>query len=103
MAVPQLLYGSETWIRKAKDIQGEKMRFLRAVKGCTRRDLIRNGHIRMGLGIAENLNEKISRYKTECRLHVERMDLTRFSRTLAYHPSEREVWEDCKRWLYEFH
>ena len=54
------------------------MRFLRAVKGYTRGDLIRNDHIRMELGIAERVNEKISWYKTEWRLNVERMDPTRF-------------------------
>ena len=35
--IPQLLYVSETWISKAKDIsriQGAEMRFLRSVKGC---------------------------------------------------------------------
>ena len=67
MAIPQLLYGRDTQIRKPKDIsriQGVEMRFLRAVKGCTRRDLVRNDHIRMELGITESLNEKISRYKT---------------------------------------
>ena len=90
MAIPQLLYGSDTWIRKAKDIsriQGAEMWFSIAVKGCTRRDLIRNDYTRMELGIADSLNEKISRYKMEWQLHVERMDPTRFSRTtLDYHP-----------------
>ena len=57
-----------------------EMRFLRAVKSCTRGDLIRNDNIRMKLGIAESLNEKISRYKMEWRLHVETMDPTRFAR-----------------------
>ena len=36
--MPQLLYGSENFIRKAKDIsriQGTLMRDLRSVKGCT--------------------------------------------------------------------
>ena len=36
MAIPQLLYGSETWIRKAKGIsriQGAELKLLRAVKG----------------------------------------------------------------------
>ena len=45
MAISQLLYGSEIWIRKAKDtsrIQGAEMRFLRAVKGCNRREFIRS-------------------------------------------------------------
>ena len=57
------------------------MRLFRAVKDCTRRDLIGNDYIRMGLRIAESLNEKIVRYKTEWRLHVQRMDTTGFSRT----------------------
>ena len=55
MAIPQLQYGSETWIRTAKDmsrIQGGEMRFLRAVKGCTRRGFIRNDQIRMELGLS---------------------------------------------------
>ena len=63
MAIPQLLYGSETRIRKSKDIsriQGMEMKFLRAVNGCTKRNLIRNDHIRIELGIAVSLNEKIS-------------------------------------------
>ena len=45
VAIHQLLYGSETWIKKAKDIsriQGVEMRFLRHVKDYTRRDLIRS-------------------------------------------------------------
>ena len=41
------------------------MRFLKGVKVYTRRDLVRNYHIRMKLDIAESLTEKISLYKTE--------------------------------------
>ena len=81
------------------------MRFLRAVKGCTMRELIRNDHIRMELGIAEILNEKIPRFKTEWRLHVKRMDPTRFPRRdLDYHPiGKRSVGRAHKLWLDEFH
>ena len=56
-------------------------------KKHTRRDLIRNDHITMELGVAESLNGKIFRYKTEWRLHAERIDPNRFSRRpLDYHP-----------------
>ena len=37
MTIPQLLYGSETWIIKGKGIsrvQGAEMRFLKDLKGC---------------------------------------------------------------------
>ena len=36
--------------------QGAEMRFMRAVKRCIRRDLIRNEHIRIEVVIAESLN-----------------------------------------------
>ena len=49
-------------------IHGAEMKFFRVAKGCTKEDLIRHG---MELGIPESL-----RYKTEWRLHVERMDST---------------------------
>ena len=45
----------------------EYKRFLRDMKGCTRRDLIKNDYIRMELGTAESL------------LHVDRMKTTIFS------------------------
>ena len=67
-----------------------------AVKGRTRRYLIRNYHIRMKLG-----NDKISRHKTEWRLHVERIDSTRFSRkSLDCRPKGKiNVRRPRKRWL----
>jgi hypothetical protein len=39
MAVPVLLYGSETWTLTKRDwnrIQAAEMKYLRTVKGCTR-------------------------------------------------------------------
>jgi hypothetical protein len=45
MAVPVLLYGSETWTLRKRDwsrIQAAEMKYLRTVKGCTRLDQIRN-------------------------------------------------------------
>jgi hypothetical protein len=60
MAVPVLLYGSETWIPRKRDwnmIQAAEIKYLRTVKGCTRLDHIRNEDIRNELGISP-LREK---------------------------------------------
>jgi hypothetical protein len=49
MAVPALLYGSETWTPIKRDwnrIQAAEMKYLRTVKGCTRLDQIRNEDIK---------------------------------------------------------
>jgi len=43
VARPTLLYGSETWVTTTRDMTGleaAEMRFLRSVKGCTRRQMI---------------------------------------------------------------
>jgi hypothetical protein len=49
MAIPALLYGSEAWTVGARDtsrIQAAEMRFLRAVKGCTKEiKMNKNGFI----------------------------------------------------------
>jgi hypothetical protein len=45
MAVPVLLYGSETWKLRKRDwnrIPAAEMKYLRTVKGCTGLDQIRN-------------------------------------------------------------
>lgn len=52
MAVPIMMYGSETWTLHSKDlsrIQAAKMKFLRMVNGCTRTDKLRNEYIREDL------------------------------------------------------
>ena len=75
--------------------------YKRQVKGCTKRDHIRNVHIRMELGIAKSLNEKFSQYTTVWRLQLERMGPTRFLRR-AFDSSSREnrsVRRPRKRWL----
>jgi hypothetical protein len=54
MALPVLLYGSETWTIKTKDmskIQATEMRYLRSVKGCTKLDHFKNEDIRKELYI----------------------------------------------------
>jgi hypothetical protein len=55
MAVPVLLYGSETWTPRKRDwnrIQAAEMRYLIGVKGCPRLDQIRKEDIRNELGIS---------------------------------------------------
>jgi hypothetical protein len=55
MAVPVLLYDSETWAPRKRDwnrIQAAEMKYLRTVKGCTRLDHIRNEDTRNELGIS---------------------------------------------------
>jgi hypothetical protein len=60
MAIPSLLYGSEGWILRSKDkssIQSAEIKFLCAVKGCTRLDHIRNEKIRE-LGVKPVLTQR---------------------------------------------
>jgi hypothetical protein len=48
MAVPVLLYGSETWTSRKRDCnrtQAAEMKYLRTVKGCTKLDQTRNEDI----------------------------------------------------------
>ena len=52
MAEPTLMYGCETWTLLQKDIQkiqASEMKLLRAVKGCSFRDHLRNDDIRKDL------------------------------------------------------
>ncbi|KAJ4452195.1 hypothetical protein ANN_03713 [Periplaneta americana] len=54
MALPVVMYGSEAWVLKEKEkskIQAAEMSFLRAVKGCTREEHIRNEKIREELKV----------------------------------------------------
>ena len=71
MAVPVLLYGSESWITKQRDksnIQSAELRFLRRVKGCTRKDRKTNEDMWEESNIY-NLNEKTEEYRGKWRQH----------------------------------
>ncbi|PSN58388.1 hypothetical protein C0J52_12974 [Blattella germanica] len=62
ITLPQLVYGSETWTHRRKyisKIEASEMRFLRAVKGCTRLDKIRSTDIRTELKITESAVDKV--------------------------------------------
>jgi hypothetical protein len=65
MAIPSFLYGSEGWMLRRKDessIQSAEMKFLHAVKGCTRLDHSRNKKIREEPGVKPILTQ-IRQYK----------------------------------------
>jgi hypothetical protein len=67
MAVPVLLYGSETRTQRKRvwnRIQAAEMKYLRTVKGCTRLDQIRYEDIRNELGISP-FSEKIIEYRNK--------------------------------------
>lgn len=107
VAAPVLLYGSETWTTTAKDesrIQASEMKFLRQVKGCTRRDRIRNDAIREELSIY-NMNVKLKEYRGKWKEHLQRMDDSRLPKKIfAYEPKgKRSLGRPRKRWLETSH
>jgi hypothetical protein len=96
MAVPVLLYGSETWTPRKRLEQNSSGRdkYLRTVKGCTRLDRIRNEDIRNELG------EKIIEYRNKWKAHLQRMEHTRIPLP-AYkcQPSgKRDIDRPRRRW-----
>lgn len=106
MAIPQLLYGSETWVHKQKHLkrtQAAEMKFLRAVKGCTLHDHIRNEDIQLELNVNETINEKMKKYKTQWLAHVQRMNNDRIPlQCLNYRPcGKRCLGRPRKRWIQE--
>ncbi|XP_075214212.1 uncharacterized protein LOC142320395 [Lycorma delicatula] len=77
VAVPILIYGSKVWVLRSWDesrIQAAETRFLRAVKGCTRVDRIRNEEIRRQLSVMPLLG-KLKEYRKWWRDHLMRIPL----------------------------
>ena len=98
------MYGSESWINTKKGdskIQAAKMRFLRRVKGWTRRDLVRNEDVRNELNVY-GTSKKITEYKLGCKQHVNRMGNERIPhKILNYNPrGKRDIGRLRKRWSY---
>nr|CAH7736536.1 unnamed protein product [Callosobruchus chinensis] len=76
---PVLTFGSESWLlsdRQKSKIQALEMKYLRVVKGVTRRDKIRNEVIRSELGVKSVL-QKIEETQLKWFGHLVRMDVTR--------------------------
>jgi hypothetical protein len=101
MTAPVLMYGSEAWITKKKDIsriQSAEMKFLRSVKRCTRMDHIRN-EIRTEFEMYE-IQDKITEYRIRWSARLQRMDSSRLPKqALLYKPrGRRYVGRPRKRW-----
>jgi hypothetical protein len=81
---PILTYGSETWVltrpMKSK-IQAIEMKYLRAVKGITRRDRIRNTEVRKELE-TEPILEYIEERQLNWWGHIQRMEDSRLARRI---------------------
>jgi hypothetical protein len=75
------------------------MSFLRAVKGCTGHDRLRNEDIRNELGI-EPIRDKLSNYRQNWETHLERMSEERIPKQILYHQprGRRTVGRPWKRW-----
>jgi hypothetical protein len=102
MAVPVLLYGSETWTPRKRDwnrIQAAEMKYLRAVKGCTTLDQIRNEDTRNELDISP-LSAKITEYRNKWGAHLQRMEHTRIPlQAYKYQASGiRDIDRQRRRW-----
>jgi hypothetical protein len=92
VARPALLYGSETWVTRKRDmtsLEAAEMRFSRSVKGYTRLDKIRNEVIKKELEIS-GIQDVRSKHKQKWINHLERMDNTRLPKhALNYRPRGR--------------
>ena len=92
VARPSLLYGSETWVTRTRDmtrLEAAEMRFLRSVKGYTRLDKIRSEVIRKEPDIS-GIQDVRLKYIQNWINHLERMDNTRLPKhVLNYKPRGR--------------
>lgn len=83
---PILTYGCESWVltqRQKSKIQATEMKFLRRVKGVTRRDKVRNTKIREELGVAA-ITDFIEQRQLGWWGHLQRMSDSR---------PVKQVWE----------
>jgi len=92
LALPILLYGSETWTVKAKDarrITAAEMKYMRRTAGYTWTDYKTNSQIAKELKITPVL-EKLLEYKRNWIQHVIRMPCNRLPRIMKlYSPTGR--------------
>jgi hypothetical protein len=75
------------------------MRFLRAVKGCTRQDRLRNEDIRNELGI-KAIKDNFSNIRENWETHLERMSEERMPKQIVQHQlsGRQTVGRTLKRW-----
>lgn len=103
MVRPVILYGAETWAVKeehVKKLEVAEMRCLRAIRGVTRRERMRNEDIRQELKVTE-LREKIRESRLRWYGHVKRMEENEFVRWAAERrePGTRKRGRPRKRWM----
>jgi len=87
LALPVLLYGSETWTIKASDarrITAAEMKYMRRKAGYTWTDYKTNAKIAKELKITPVL-DKLLEYKRSCIQHVNRMPQNRLPRVKKYY------------------
>jgi hypothetical protein len=87
LALPVLLYGSETWTVKARDarrITAAEMTYMRRTAGYTWRDFKTNSHIANELEITPVL-DKLLEYKRSWIQHVNRMPRDRLPRIMKHY------------------
>ena len=92
LALPVLLYGSETWTTKARDarrITAAKMKYMRRTAGYIRTDYKTNTQIAKELKITQ-IFDKLLEYKRNWIQHVNRMPRNRLPRLMKhYSPTGR--------------
>jgi len=97
LALPVLLYGSETWTIKARDarrITAAEMKYMRRTAGYTWTDCKTNTQITKYLKITPTL-DKLLEYKRNWIQHVNRMPRNRLPRVMKhYSPTGRkDLWQ----------
>ncbi|KAJ4443944.1 hypothetical protein ANN_05733, partial [Periplaneta americana] len=89
LALPTLLYGSEIWVRKQRDIsrlRSAEKKYLRRTAGYTLLDHKRNKDILQKLNM-QPLEEKITEYRNRWLEHISRKEAGRTTQEmLKYHP-----------------
>ncbi|KAJ4447044.1 hypothetical protein ANN_09033 [Periplaneta americana] len=103
MAVPTLIYGSESWTTTKKEesrIQSAEMKFMRYVRRYTKADKIKNETIRSDLNIF-SVHDMVEENKTKWKDHVDRMAENRLPKKIMnYRPiGKRDLGRPRKRWL----
>ena len=87
LALPVLLYGSETWTIKASDagrITAAEMKYMRRTAGCTWTDCKTNAQIAKECKITPIL-DKLLEYKRSWVQHVNRMPRNRLPRVMKHY------------------
>ena len=102
LALPLLLYGSETWTikaREARKITAAEMKCMRRTAGYTRTDYKTNTQIAKELKVTPIL-DKLLEYKRNCVRNVNRMPRNRLPRVMKhYSPTGRSHGRPLKRLL----